>query len=212
MALCLPGNYFLIIHGKACWLGSEVDCWLILDAKLQPSWARPSESYLRRVIRHEEKTESRILERSLSKEYAAPRKREIGHPWPKLFAAWGRRSAISETLRLRVSTTQAQRRCIGKSGRRRGWHTRSGTRRTYFAKSAGLRMQNHSTWKLKTIYRQQGDEAALDLANTLRGLASVTESSAKPDAARLLWQEARQLYAKCNVEAGVAECDKKLSQ
>jgi tetratricopeptide (TPR) repeat protein len=62
------------------------------------------------------------------------------------------------------------------------------------------------------IYRQQGDEAALDLANTLRGLASVTESLAKPDASRSLWQEARQLYAKCNVEAGVAECDAKLSQ
>jgi tetratricopeptide (TPR) repeat protein len=62
------------------------------------------------------------------------------------------------------------------------------------------------------IYRQQGDEAALDLANTLRGLASVTESLARPDASRSLWQEARQLYAKCNVEAGVAECDAKLSQ
>jgi len=62
------------------------------------------------------------------------------------------------------------------------------------------------------IYRQQGDEAALDLANTLRGLAVVTESLAKPDTSRSLWQEALQLYAKCNVEAGVAECDKKLSQ
>jgi tetratricopeptide (TPR) repeat protein len=60
------------------------------------------------------------------------------------------------------------------------------------------------------IYRQQGDDAALDLANTLRGLALVKESSAKPDASRSLWQEARQLYAKCNVEAGVAECDAKL--
>jgi tetratricopeptide (TPR) repeat protein len=62
-----------------------------------------------------------------------------------------------------------------------------------------------------TIYREQGDEAALDLANTLRGLALVTESLGKPDAAKSLWQEARQLYAKCNVQAGVAECDKKLS-
>jgi tetratricopeptide (TPR) repeat protein len=61
------------------------------------------------------------------------------------------------------------------------------------------------------IYRQQGDEAALDLANTLRGLALVTESSAKPDASRSLWQEARQLYAKCRVEAGVAECDAKIA-
>jgi tetratricopeptide (TPR) repeat protein len=63
----------------------------------------------------------------------------------------------------------------------------------------------------ESIYRQQGEEAALDLANTLRGLASVNESLAKPDASRPLWQEARQLYARCNVEAGVAECDRRLS-
>jgi hypothetical protein len=29
---------------------------------------------------------------------------------------------------------------------------------------------------------------------------------------RALWQEGRELYAQCNVEAGVAECNKKLSQ
>jgi tetratricopeptide (TPR) repeat protein len=62
-----------------------------------------------------------------------------------------------------------------------------------------------------SIYREQGDEAALDLANTLRGLALLAESSGKPDAAKSLWQEARQLYRQCNVQAGVAECDEKLS-
>jgi tetratricopeptide (TPR) repeat protein len=62
-----------------------------------------------------------------------------------------------------------------------------------------------------SIYRQQGEDAELDLANTLRGLALVSESLAKPDASRAFWQEARQLYAKCNVQAGVAECDEKLS-
>ena len=62
-----------------------------------------------------------------------------------------------------------------------------------------------------SIYRGRGDEAALDLANTLRGLALLAESSGKPDAAKSLWQEARQLYTKCNVQAGVAECDEKLS-
>jgi exonuclease VII small subunit len=40
----------------------------------------------------------------------------------------------------------------------------------------------------------------------------VNESAAKMDASNTLWQEARELYAKCNVEAGVAECNKKLSQ
>jgi tetratricopeptide (TPR) repeat protein len=62
-----------------------------------------------------------------------------------------------------------------------------------------------------SIYREQGDKAALDLANTLRGLALLAESSGKPDIAKSLWQEARQLYARCNVQAGVAECDEKLS-
>jgi len=61
-----------------------------------------------------------------------------------------------------------------------------------------------------TIYREQGEEAALNLANTLRGLALVAESSGKSEASKSLWQEARQLYAKCNVEGGVAECDRNL--
>lgn len=58
------------------------------------------------------------------------------------------------------------------------------------------------------IYRQLGERATLDLANTLRGLALVNESAAKMDASKALWQEARELYAKCNVEAGAAECNK----
>ena len=61
------------------------------------------------------------------------------------------------------------------------------------------------------IYRQQGKEAELDLANTLRGLALAYESSGKPDASRSLFAQARNLYAECNVPAGVAECEKKLS-
>lgn len=61
------------------------------------------------------------------------------------------------------------------------------------------------------IYRQLGESARLDLANTLRGLALVNESTGNVDASRALWKEARELYAKCKVEAGVAECDEKLS-
>jgi tetratricopeptide (TPR) repeat protein len=61
------------------------------------------------------------------------------------------------------------------------------------------------------IYRKQGEEAELDLANTLRGLALVYESTGKADASRLLFEQARALYAKCNVRAGVAECEEKLS-
>ena len=56
----------------------------------------------------------------------------------------------------------------------------------------------------EAIYRQQGEEAELDLANTLRGLALVYESSGKSDAARSLFEQARALYAKCSVQAGVA--------
>jgi tetratricopeptide (TPR) repeat protein len=62
------------------------------------------------------------------------------------------------------------------------------------------------------IYRQLGEQATLDLANTLRGLALVNESAGKMDASKALWQQARELYEKCKVEPGVAECDEKLSQ
>jgi tetratricopeptide (TPR) repeat protein len=61
------------------------------------------------------------------------------------------------------------------------------------------------------IYRQQGEKAELDLANTLRGLALAYESSGRADASRPLFEQARALYAKCEVQAGVAECEEKLS-
>jgi tetratricopeptide (TPR) repeat protein len=62
------------------------------------------------------------------------------------------------------------------------------------------------------IYRQQGESVELDLANTLRGLALVNESTGRTAASRSLFEQARDLYAKCNVEAGAAECNRKLSQ
>jgi tetratricopeptide (TPR) repeat protein len=62
------------------------------------------------------------------------------------------------------------------------------------------------------IYRQQGEDAQLDLANTLRGLALVNESTGRTAASRSLFEQARDLYTKCNVEAGAAECNQKLSQ
>jgi tetratricopeptide (TPR) repeat protein len=61
------------------------------------------------------------------------------------------------------------------------------------------------------IYRHQGEGAELDLANALRGLALVYESSGRSDASRSLFEQARDLYAKCKVLAGVAECEEKLS-
>jgi hypothetical protein len=64
----------------------------------------------------------------------------------------------------------------------------------------------------ESIYRQLGGQATLDLANTLRGLALVNESTGNLEESRKLWNEARKLYADCNVDAGVSECDKRLSQ
>ncbi len=166
---------------------------------------------MRAATRRGEKTASRIRERFSFREYAAQQKRETGRPWPRRFPVWRRLSVISETLRPRSSTTQAQRRCIERSGRRRDWHTPSGMRLTCYGKKSRPAEAEPLYLEAASIYRQQGDEAALDLANTLRGLALLAESSGKPDASKSLWQEARQLYAKCNVQAGVAECDEKLS-
>src|ERR1700749_85204 len=61
------------------------------------------------------------------------------------------------------------------------------------------------------IYRQLGKGAELDLANTLRGLALAYESSGKADPSQSLFAQARDLYAKCNVQAGVQECEQKLN-
>jgi hypothetical protein len=147
------------------------------SAKLQAPWARLSRSCLRAATRRGEKTESRIRERSSLRGCAAPQKRETGRPWPRRFAAWGRRSVISETLQPRGSTTQAQRRCIGRSGRRRDWHTQSGTRRIMLREECRPAEAEPLYLEAATIYRKQGEEAALDLANTLRGLALAAESS-----------------------------------
>lgn len=64
----------------------------------------------------------------------------------------------------------------------------------------------------ETIYRRSGHEASLELANTLRGLALTREASGIPETPRELWIEARDLYAQNYVQAGVEECNKKLSQ
>jgi hypothetical protein len=87
----------------------------------------------------------------------------------------------------------------------------SGTRRTYSGEMCHPAEAEPLYLEAAGIYRQLGEKATLDLANTLRGLALMNESAAKMDASKALWQEVRELYAQCNVEAGVAECNKKLS-
>jgi tetratricopeptide (TPR) repeat protein len=61
------------------------------------------------------------------------------------------------------------------------------------------------------IYRQNGEESALDLANTLRGLGRLKEKTGELQAARSLWQEACEIYARREVAEAVAECGRKLS-
>ena len=80
-----------------------------------------------------------------------------------------------------------------------------------------LRQSHHSSEaealyrEAEAIYRQGGENNTLDLANTLRGLALIKEATGGMQASRTLWQEARKLYAARSVEAGVAECDRRLS-
>jgi tetratricopeptide (TPR) repeat protein len=62
----------------------------------------------------------------------------------------------------------------------------------------------------ETIYRGLGDDATLDLANTLRGLALTKEQTGPPQASQPFWLEARDLYTQCGVKEGAAECDQKL--
>jgi tetratricopeptide (TPR) repeat protein len=61
------------------------------------------------------------------------------------------------------------------------------------------------------VYRQTGEGSALDLAHTLRALALIREAKGDATAARTLWQEACEIYARLEVKEALAECDKKLS-
>ncbi len=60
------------------------------------------------------------------------------------------------------------------------------------------------------IYRRHELTPPLDLANALRGSALLEEMTGNTDAAKLLWAEARELYAAAGVKAGVEECCRKL--
>ena len=61
------------------------------------------------------------------------------------------------------------------------------------------------------IYRQSGEESALDLAHTLRALALISEAKGEAEAARSLWQEACEIYARREVKEALAECGRRLS-
>src|ERR1700690_2527405 len=61
------------------------------------------------------------------------------------------------------------------------------------------------------LYRSHPETPPLDLANAIRGLALLKSDSKKNEDARALWQEARELYAAVNVEAGVTESNRRLA-
>ena len=62
------------------------------------------------------------------------------------------------------------------------------------------------------IYRSHPDADALDVANAIRGLAILAcDSGRDKQEARALWQEARDLYASVNVQAGVNESSRRLA-
>ena len=57
------------------------------------------------------------------------------------------------------------------------------------------------------IYRGNLNTKLLDLANAIRPYALLNEKSGKPDVAKQLWQEAKNLYSSLRVEQGIRECD-----
>ncbi|HSZ64048.1 MAG TPA: tetratricopeptide repeat protein [Terriglobales bacterium] len=60
------------------------------------------------------------------------------------------------------------------------------------------------------LYRSEAGTDTLDLANAIRGLALLKSDIGEAEPARSLWEEARELYAAVRVDAGVAECDRRL--
>jgi tetratricopeptide (TPR) repeat protein len=61
------------------------------------------------------------------------------------------------------------------------------------------------------IYRTHPETSKLDLANTIRGLAILTFDTGRTDEAKALWQEAHDLYAAVDVQAGVNESSRRLA-
>ena len=60
------------------------------------------------------------------------------------------------------------------------------------------------------LYRSR-EAPPLDLANAIRGFAILQDDAGEVNEARSLWNEARELYAAVNVEAGVAESTRRLA-
>jgi tetratricopeptide (TPR) repeat protein len=61
------------------------------------------------------------------------------------------------------------------------------------------------------IYRSHAEPHPLDVANAIRGYALLKEETGDTLEALALWKEARELYAKVQVEAGVAESTRRIA-
>ena len=61
------------------------------------------------------------------------------------------------------------------------------------------------------LYRGDEGTSPLDLANALRGFAILQDDAGEVKEAKLLWEEARELYSVVKVEAGVAESSRRLA-
>jgi tetratricopeptide (TPR) repeat protein len=62
------------------------------------------------------------------------------------------------------------------------------------------------------VYRGSQEALPLDVANTIRGLAILKQDGGDSEQSRVLWEEARDLYASVHVDAGVKESARRLSQ
>jgi tetratricopeptide (TPR) repeat protein len=62
-----------------------------------------------------------------------------------------------------------------------------------------------------SLYRSHEGTPPLDLANAIRGLAILKFDAGEVQEAKALWEEARDLYAAVNVEAGVTESSRRLA-
>ncbi len=62
------------------------------------------------------------------------------------------------------------------------------------------------------IYRAHANPPPLDLANAIRPLAILKEQIGEPNAAKRMWEEARELYEISGVQAGVDECSDRLAR
>ena len=79
---------------------------------------------------------------------------------------------------------------------------------------AAQRMQDAGTCydEALTLYRATDSPPVLDFANAVRPMAILKARLGEDEAARALWQEAKDLYAAVGIAAGVEEADRWLNR